>query len=123
MQPLTRSFFATAPKGIEPLLAEELRALGGENVAETRAGVSFSGPLESAYRACLWSRLASRAFTIAGESAEDKIGPGKYLYKGTGNIYHPSVKRGGETFVLGMFVKNNFMGVVFFITGGNHEEK
>ena len=56
----SRSFFATAPKGIEPLLADELRALGVENAAETRAGVSFSGTLETAYRVCLWSRLASR---------------------------------------------------------------
>ncbi|MDZ4163866.1 MAG: bifunctional 23S rRNA (guanine(2069)-N(7))-methyltransferase RlmK/23S rRNA (guanine(2445)-N(2))-methyltransferase RlmL [Smithellaceae bacterium] len=60
MQTLTRSFFATAPKGIEPLLAEELRALGVEDADETRAGVSFAGSLESAYRVCLWSRLASR---------------------------------------------------------------
>lgn len=60
MPPLTHSFFATAPKGIEPLLADELRTLGVENVAETRAGVSFTGSLESAYRVCLWSRLASR---------------------------------------------------------------
>jgi 23S rRNA (guanine2445-N2)-methyltransferase / 23S rRNA (guanine2069-N7)-methyltransferase len=55
-----RHFFATAPKGIEPLLADELRALGALDVAEGRSGVAFSGPLEIAYRACLWSRLASR---------------------------------------------------------------
>lgn len=55
-----RNFFATAPKGIEPLLADELRALGAFEVLEARSGVAFSGPLEIAYRACLWSRLASR---------------------------------------------------------------
>jgi 23S rRNA (guanine2445-N2)-methyltransferase / 23S rRNA (guanine2069-N7)-methyltransferase len=55
-----RHFFATAPKGIEPLLADELRALGAFEVAEGRSGVAFSGPLAIAYRACLWSRLASR---------------------------------------------------------------
>ncbi len=54
------SFFATCPKGIEPLLADELRALGGEDVRETRAGVAFAGNLATAYRACLWSRLANR---------------------------------------------------------------
>jgi 23S rRNA (guanine2445-N2)-methyltransferase / 23S rRNA (guanine2069-N7)-methyltransferase len=52
--------FATVPKGIEPLLAEELRALGGAEVRETRAGVAFHGDLAAAYRACLWSRLANR---------------------------------------------------------------
>ncbi|MFH1147371.1 MAG: THUMP domain-containing protein [Pseudomonadota bacterium] len=54
------AFFATAPKGIEPLLAEELRNLEAKEVVQTRAGVSFRGALATAYRACLWSRLASR---------------------------------------------------------------
>ncbi|WP_197702688.1 bifunctional 23S rRNA (guanine(2069)-N(7))-methyltransferase RlmK/23S rRNA (guanine(2445)-N(2))-methyltransferase RlmL [Sulfuricaulis limicola] len=56
----TRPFFATCPKGIEPLLADELRSLGAEMVKETRAGVAFEGALTIGYRACLWSRLASR---------------------------------------------------------------
>src|SRR5688572_27277099 len=54
------SFFATCPKGLETLLLEELKTLGASNVRETRAGVAFSGTLETGYRACLWSRLASR---------------------------------------------------------------
>lgn len=45
---------------MESLLAEELRALGAEGVRETRAGAAFSGDLATAYRVCLWSRLASR---------------------------------------------------------------
>ncbi|MGE5241435.1 MAG: bifunctional 23S rRNA (guanine(2069)-N(7))-methyltransferase RlmK/23S rRNA (guanine(2445)-N(2))-methyltransferase RlmL [Bacteroidota bacterium] len=56
----THKLFATCPKGIESLLADELRALGAAAVKETRAGVAFEGPLATAYRACLWSRLASR---------------------------------------------------------------
>lgn len=54
------SFFAPCAKGLELLLAEELRALGATATRETRAGVSFDGNLTTAYRACLWSRLASR---------------------------------------------------------------
>jgi 23S rRNA (guanine2445-N2)-methyltransferase / 23S rRNA (guanine2069-N7)-methyltransferase len=53
-------FFATAPKGLEALLAEELRTLGADAVRETHGGVAFAGPLATGYRACLWSRLASR---------------------------------------------------------------
>ncbi|HEX9101560.1 MAG TPA: THUMP domain-containing protein, partial [Polyangia bacterium] len=53
-------FFATCAKALEPLVAAELRALGASDVAETRAGVAFAGTLETAYRACLWSRIASR---------------------------------------------------------------
>lgn len=52
--------FASAPRGIEPLLADELRALGAGNVKETRAGVTFDGDLMLAYRVCLWSRVANR---------------------------------------------------------------
>ncbi|MDA3937323.1 MAG: bifunctional 23S rRNA (guanine(2069)-N(7))-methyltransferase RlmK/23S rRNA (guanine(2445)-N(2))-methyltransferase RlmL [Actinomycetota bacterium] len=54
------TFFATCPRGIEGLLAHELRALGLEGVHELRAGVAFTGSLEAGYRACLWSRLAAR---------------------------------------------------------------
>ena len=54
------TFFATTPKGIESLLAAELRRLGAASVRETRAGVAFEGDLAVAYRCCLWSRLANR---------------------------------------------------------------
>lgn len=59
-------FFATVPLGMELLLAEELRALGAAEVAETRAGVAFGGDLETAYKACLWSRLANRVLLPLG---------------------------------------------------------
>lgn len=42
------------------MLADELRAFGAADVVEHRAGVGFRGALEVAYRACLWSRVASR---------------------------------------------------------------
>ncbi len=53
-------FFATTAKGMEPLLAAELRELGATDVEQRRAGVAFRGALEAAYRACLWSRVANR---------------------------------------------------------------
>ncbi len=56
----THSFFATAPKGVTSLLADELRALGAGHIREVTAGVLFAGTLEAGYRACLWSRTASR---------------------------------------------------------------
>lgn len=55
-----QQFFATAALGLEPLLAAELIALDAEAVKEERAGVSFAGDLRTAYKVCLWSRLASR---------------------------------------------------------------
>ena len=53
-------FFVSCPKNVESLLAQEITALGAEDVRETVAGVSFRGPLETAYRTCLWSRLGNR---------------------------------------------------------------
>ncbi|MGH2824839.1 MAG: bifunctional 23S rRNA (guanine(2069)-N(7))-methyltransferase RlmK/23S rRNA (guanine(2445)-N(2))-methyltransferase RlmL, partial [Thermoleophilaceae bacterium] len=52
--------FATTPKGMERLLARELTTLGAASVRTGRAGVYFEGDLATAYRVCLWSRLASR---------------------------------------------------------------
>ena len=58
---------ATCPKGLEYLLRDELVALGAEDVREALAGVHFAGTLETAYRACLWSRLASRVLLPLAE--------------------------------------------------------
>lgn len=52
--------FATTAKGMETLLAGELEALGAGSIEATRAGAAFEGTLETAYRACLWSRIANR---------------------------------------------------------------
>lgn len=60
-------YFATAPNGVADLLAAELRDLGATEVKETRAGAQFEGPIEVAYRACLWSRLANRILLPLGE--------------------------------------------------------
>jgi 23S rRNA (guanine2445-N2)-methyltransferase / 23S rRNA (guanine2069-N7)-methyltransferase len=53
-------FVATTSKGLEPVLADELRAMGVGVDAVGRGVVYFVGKLESGYRACLWSRIASR---------------------------------------------------------------
>ena len=43
------SFFATAPKGVEPILVKELKDLGAAEIKQTRAGASFSGDLQLGY--------------------------------------------------------------------------
>ncbi len=80
LQPATvRNFFATCPKGLEYLLVDELKALGSGDVREALAGVHFSGGLDAGYRACLWSRLASR---ILMPIAEFAVVDGDALYQG-----------------------------------------
>jgi putative N6-adenine-specific DNA methylase len=53
-------FFATAAKGTEPLLRDELQELGLRRVRADRGGVHFGADVTDAYRACLWSRIALR---------------------------------------------------------------
>lgn len=60
------SFFANCPKLVEGLLAHELKALGAVSTKETSTGVYFEGTLETAYRVCLWSRLANHVMMHLG---------------------------------------------------------
>ena len=53
-------FFAVCPRTLEPVLAEELRGLGAQNIKTNAGGVLFEGPLALAMAACLRSRYASR---------------------------------------------------------------
>ena len=55
------AFFATAPKGMEPLLANELHDIFNvDQISPTRAGVAFQATMTQAYQICLWSRIANR---------------------------------------------------------------
>jgi 23S rRNA (guanine2445-N2)-methyltransferase / 23S rRNA (guanine2069-N7)-methyltransferase len=54
------TYFASSPKGLELLLKEELIELGAQDCRETMAGVAFKSTQLTAYKICLWSRLASR---------------------------------------------------------------
>src|SRR5262249_20230808 len=53
-------FFATAARGLEPVLAQELQRLSAERVAIGRGGVEFWGDRKLLYRANLWLRTAIR---------------------------------------------------------------
>jgi 23S rRNA G2445 N2-methylase RlmL len=72
-------FFATAAKGTEPALRDELRELRLPGVRADRGGVHFEGDLGHAARACVWSRVAVRVLLeIAQFDARD----GEALYEG-----------------------------------------
>ena len=66
-------FFATAAKGTEGVLRDELRELGFESVRADRGGVHFQGAWSEGFRACLWSRIAVRVLApIARFDCEDE---------------------------------------------------
>lgn len=54
------AFFAPCPRGLEPLLEDELAALGAGDVQRADGGVGFSGDWPLCYRVNLHSRFASR---------------------------------------------------------------
>ncbi|MCL2757093.1 MAG: THUMP domain-containing protein, partial [Coriobacteriia bacterium] len=62
-------FFGSCARGTEGLLAAELTSLGAQRVRPLQAGVAFFGTLEAGYRACLWSRIASRVLLVLGRVA------------------------------------------------------
>lgn len=53
-------FFATCPRGLEPLLVDELQGVGAQDVRVVPGGVQFKGDWATCYRANLESRLATR---------------------------------------------------------------
>jgi putative N6-adenine-specific DNA methylase len=54
------NYFATCARGLEPLLANELRGIGAADVRAGRGGVAFAGDVALVYRANLWLRTAVR---------------------------------------------------------------
>jgi 23S rRNA (guanine2445-N2)-methyltransferase / 23S rRNA (guanine2069-N7)-methyltransferase len=57
---------ATAPIGAVSVLAEELAQVGATALRERSNDIKFQGTLETGYRACLWSRTATRIFLSLG---------------------------------------------------------
>jgi putative N6-adenine-specific DNA methylase len=84
---LNFQFFATCPRGLEALLADELLVQRALKIAVTDGGVSFEGSLETMYRVNLHSRIATRIMS--------RVGQGSYtneedIYKATFKLHWPS---------------------------------
>ena len=75
-------FFASAPRGLESLLAAELAGLGAKNTVRVPGGVAFAGDWRACYAANLWSRLASRVLWRVAE----------FDYKDEGDLYEAARK-------------------------------
>jgi putative N6-adenine-specific DNA methylase len=61
-------FFATCPRGLEAVQADELTSLGARDVEAVDGGVAFAGDLALAYAANLESRIASRVLWQVGRA-------------------------------------------------------
>lgn len=71
-------FFATAAKGTEGALRDELRELGLRGVRADRGGVHFAGPLADGFRACLCARVAVRVLAPLGPAFTARDAAGLY---------------------------------------------
>ncbi|MEW6433022.1 MAG: THUMP domain-containing protein [Myxococcota bacterium] len=58
--------YATASRGTEPYLAQELEALGARRIRQDRGGVRFLADLDEILRVCLHSRVAMRVLYPLG---------------------------------------------------------
>jgi putative N6-adenine-specific DNA methylase len=67
---MAETFFSPVPRGLEELLADELRALGASNPRTLPGGVEWSGDWSACWRANLESRLATRVLW--------RVGSGRY---------------------------------------------
>lgn len=74
---MSEFFFSPCPRGLEPMLAEELQSLGATAVEITHGGVGYSGDWRLCYRANLESRIATRVMW--------RVGSGRY--RGEEDIY------------------------------------
>ena len=72
------TFFATCPRGLELLLADELRQLNGAKIHAVGGGVQFAGDFILCYRVNLESRVASR---VLWQVANDRYQSEEDIYR------------------------------------------
>lgn len=97
MSPSQLQCFATCPRGLEAVLADELGALDAQSLAPVDGGVGFAGDLALVYRANLESRVATRILMLVGQgryaSEED-------LYQAACKLPWPDWFAVGRTFMV-----------------------
>ncbi len=93
----TYQFYLPCPKGIEPLLLDEVTKLGGSNVKASVAGVYTEGSIKLGYKLCLWSRFANRVLlpldSFPVNTADD-------LYEAVKSVDWPNHFRANATFAV-----------------------
>ncbi len=75
------TFFAPCPRGLEPVLRNELTHVHAEHSETFQGGVRFCGPFDLCYRVNLHSRIASRVLWAISERS----------YRTEKDIYHAAL--------------------------------
>ncbi len=106
-------FFASCPRGLETLLADELRGLGAAQVEPVQGGVGFAGPFDLCYRVNLHSRLASRVLLrVGGGGYQDE----EDIYQGTRSFDWPAMFDVSQTFMIRVTASRSPLRSLEFVT-------
>ncbi|MGE5664875.1 MAG: THUMP domain-containing class I SAM-dependent RNA methyltransferase [Deltaproteobacteria bacterium] len=99
-----RRYFATTSKGLEDVLAGEIAALGGEEIAVAAGGVGFAGDAALGLRASLWLRTANRILLFLAEFPA--VTPDD-LYEGVNAVPWPELFSVGRTIAVDATVRDS----------------
>ena len=105
-RPELRQWQAVCAKGTEGLLADEIRQLGGSVIKEPPMGVVWEGSLETAYRVCLWSRLANRMMLPL---VDDKVDNVEEVYDVARRVNWPEIFPASATFRIDFHGRTDFI--------------
>ncbi|MEQ1772471.1 MAG: THUMP domain-containing protein [Burkholderiales bacterium] len=86
----TAHFFASCPRGLEPVLAKELTALAASSVKAVDGGVHFAGDFTVGYAANLHSRVASRVLWRVGQARYRAANSDQDIYDATQRLDWPA---------------------------------
>lgn len=100
------SFFATCARGLEPILAEELRQLPANGVQPGRGGVAFTGDRGTLYRANLELRTAIR---VLQPICEAHVTSPDELYEAMKEIDWSEILTLNHTFAIDCNVRDSFI--------------
>ncbi|MEC7120403.1 MAG: bifunctional 23S rRNA (guanine(2069)-N(7))-methyltransferase RlmK/23S rRNA (guanine(2445)-N(2))-methyltransferase RlmL [Pseudomonadota bacterium] len=100
------TYWITCADGLEALLTDELTELGAQIEQRVQGRIVVTGSLETAYRICLWSRLASRVLlpihthTLPEQRTGDVRDVAEEIYEGAANFDWSLVFNVGCTFAI-----------------------
>lgn len=97
MKESIQEFLALTSPGIEVLLSDEIKNLGGFNVVQKPEGVYFNASIATGYKVCLWTRLATRVMLKLGEG--DALNKDK-LFETASSVNWPEVFSCKTTFAI-----------------------
>ncbi len=102
--PCPYTLVATCAAGLENLVHNEIVSFGGSEIVQAKGVITWQGDLASGYRACLWSRFASR---ILLQLAEFPAANDTELYEQCGLINWQEHMANSSTFAIDCTLSNS----------------